>query len=411
MRDYLLRLRATTGLREPSLVSTAVLTLTAVAFFRVALLPEFGRELSMSTFQLGVVTTVFALGRLAADLPGGHFADKLRARNLMALAGGGVALGSLMIGLSGVAVALYAASFLLGISSSTTNATGMTFFSKVTGASHRGTSMAVFSAALLGGQAVGPAVAGLIASVGGWRTAMFVGAAGAAIVVVVLLAAGSNRGSSVPSPSAASPGSGDEPGPPRSSLLVLQSVSFAVFLTLGSVSQTLVPIIGAHELGLGTAAIGLALGLGGLARFVGTLVGGRMSDRVSRKSALVPGLLVQAAGVAMLALDPTVALWVTSIVVMSLASFAVPVAATILGEITHPARVGRQLGRFRFVGDLGLNAGPLVVTGLFDRVGRVAAFSFVAGLLVFAALLAWRFLPETGVVRGAGLPGEDRSGR
>ena len=71
MRDYIRRLRATTGLREPSLVSAAVLTLTAVAFFRVALLPEFGRELSMSTFQLGLVTTVFAVGRLVADLPGG----------------------------------------------------------------------------------------------------------------------------------------------------------------------------------------------------------------------------------------------------------------------------------------------------------------------------------------------------
>ena len=37
---------------------------------------------------------------------------------------------------------------------------------------------------------------------------------------------------------------------------------------------------------------GLALGAGGLARFVGTFVGGRLSDRVSRKAALIPGLLI-----------------------------------------------------------------------------------------------------------------------
>jgi MFS family permease len=178
--------------------------------------------------------------------------------------------------------------------------------------------------------------------------------------------------------------------------LVLQSVSFAVFLTLGSVPQTLVPIIGADELGLGTAAIGLALGAGGLARFVGTIVGGRLSDRLSRKAALVPGLLVQGLGVALLALDPSVAIWLTAIVVMSLASFAVSVAATIVGDITDPARVGAQLGRFRFVGDLGLIAGPLIVTGLFERGGRSVAFLFVAGVLTVAALLSWRFLPETG---------------
>ncbi|HET8740509.1 MAG TPA: MFS transporter [Acidimicrobiia bacterium] len=400
MRDYLHRLRLTSGLREPGLVSTAVLTLTGVAFFRVALLPEFGAELAMTTFQLGMVTTVFALGRLAADLPGGHFADRVRARALMGVSGSGVALGSLLIGVSPGATLVYVAAFILGISSSTTNATGMTFFSNATGSSHRGTSMAVFSAALLGGQAAGPAAAGLISSAAGWRVTMVIGA-GIALAVVVTLALIPTRervsrapeetveeeaavGSRVPAPGAA---------------LVLQSVSFAVFLTLGAVPQTLVPIIGADELGLGTAAIGLALGLGGVARFVGTLIGGRLSDRMSRKGALVPGLAVQGLGVALLALQPSVAIWLISIVVMSLASFAVPVAATIVGDLTEASRVGSQLGRFRFVGDVGLILGPLVVTALFESVGRVAAFLFVAGILAIAALLSWRYLPETGTGR------------
>jgi MFS family permease len=395
MRDYLRRLRVTTGWREPSLVSTAVLTLTSVAFFRVALLSEFGRELSMSTFELGVMTTVFATGRLAADLPGGHYADRVSARKLFALAAAGVATGSLVLGSSGVALAVYFASFLLGVSSATTNATGMTFFSNVASASHRGTSMAIFSAALLGGQAVGPAVAGLVSSAIGWRATMFFGTGVACLVALVLVMSRTRRPSSYTSETLQ-----DAPhhgrGPSLGQLLVLQSVSFAVFLTLGSVPQTMVPIIGADELGLGTAAIGLALGAGGLARFVGTIVGGRLSDRLSRKAALVPGLLVQGLGVALLALDPSVAIWLTAIVVMSLASFAVSVAATIVGDITDPARVGAQLGRFRFVGDLGLIAGPLIVTGLFERGGRSVAFLFVAGVLTVAALLSWRFLPETG---------------
>jgi MFS family permease len=382
-------------LREPSLVSTAVLALTAVAFFRVALLPEFGRELSMSTFQLGVMTTVFAVGRLAADIPGGHYADRVSPRSLFALSAGGVAIGSLVLGLSAVVLAVYSASFLLGISSATTNATGMTFFSNVAGANHRGTSMAVFSAALLGGQAVGPAAAGLISSAVGWRATMFVGTGAATLVALVLLMSRSRRPPHTPRETL--PGQRhDGQGPSLGPLLVLQSVSFAVFLTLGAVPQTLVPIIGADELGLGTAAIGLALGVGGLARFVGTFVGGRLSDRVSRKAALIPGLLVQGFGVALLAIEPSVATWLAAIVVMSLASFAVSVAATVLGDITDPSRVGTQLGRFRFVGDLGLIAGPLVVTSLFEGLGRVVAFLFVAGVLTTAALLSWRFLPETG---------------
>jgi MFS family permease len=394
MRDYVHLLRTTGGLRESGLVSTAVLVLTAVAFFRTALLPEFGRELSMSTFQLGMLTTTFGIGRLLADLPGGHFADRIRARRLMAVSAGGVALGSLIFGLSVVALGVYVAAFVLGISSSTTNATGMTYFSNVGGAGHRGTSMAVFSAALLGGQAAGPAVAGLLSSVGGWRLSMFVATGVASAMAIVLLVAHSDQPSTTaPSRARLSP-PGSMEGSATISLAVLQSVSFAVFLTLGAVPQTLVPLIGADDLGLSTAAIGLALGLGGLARFVGTFLGGWLSDRISRKAALVPGLIGQAAGVALLALEPSLISWLSAIVIMSLASFAVPVAATIVGDITEPGQVGARLGRFRFVGDLGLITGPLVVSALFEGVGRAIAFGFVALVLTVTAVLSWRLLPD-----------------
>jgi MFS family permease len=394
MRDYLQLLRTTGGLRESGLVSTAVLALTAIAFFRTALLPAFGRDLSMSTFQLGLLTTAFGIGRLAADLPGGHLADRIRARRLMAVSAGGVALGSLILGLSVVPLGAYVAAFVLGISSATTNATGMTFFSNVGGDGHRGTSMAVFSAALLGGQAVGPAVGGLLSSASGWRPTMFVATAAALAVATVLLVTQSNQ----PSQSAASPGhlyppaSREEPAPV--SLAVLYSVSFAVFLTLGAVPQTLVPLIGADDLGLGTAAIGLALGVGGLARFAGTFLGGWLSDRISRKAALVPGLIGQAAGVALLALEPSLVAWLGAIIIMSLASFAVPVAATVLGDITEPGQIGARLGRFRFVGDLGLITGPLVVSALFEGVGRATAFGFVALVLTVTAIFSWRLLPD-----------------
>ena len=120
----------------------------------------------------------------------------------MAVSAGGVALGSLILGLSVAALWVYVAAFVLGISSATTNATGMTFFSNVGGASHRGTSMAVFSAALLGGQAVGPAVAGLLSSAGGWRLTMFVATAAALAAIVLLVTQ-----LKLPAPTAASPAS------------------------------------------------------------------------------------------------------------------------------------------------------------------------------------------------------------
>lgn len=395
MRDYVAKLRGSGGLVEPGSVAMAVLVLTSLAFFRVALLPEFGSELMMSTFQLGAVTTVFAIGRLVADLPGGHLADRIPARRLMAVSAAGLGVGSLVLGLSESLLPVYVAAFLLGVSSSATNTTGMTYFSNAGGSEFRGTSMAVFSAALLGGQALGPSAAGIIAGAADWRLAMYVAAAAAGLVVVtIMVGSPSSPVKEKPEQDVGEARSGSG-GPRLVWLVVLQSVPFAVFLTLGSVPQTLVPLIGATDLGLGAAAIGLALGMGGLARFVGALIGGRLSDRLSRKSALVPGLLVQALGVGLLAFPPTILTWILAIVVMSLASFAIPVAATILGDLSDPARVGAQLGRFRFVGDLGLIVGPVAVSALYDGAGRVVAFLFVAGLLTAVAVVCARLLPET----------------
>jgi MFS family permease len=394
MRDFTLRLRGSTGLFEPGSVALAVMILTALAFFRVALLPEFGGELAMSTFQLGAVTTVFAVGRLVADLPGGHLADRFPAPRIMAASASGVALGSLLLAGADSVQPVYVAAFLLGISSATTNATGMTYYSNAGGGEFRGTSMAVFSAALLGGQALGPAVAGLVAAAAGWRPAM-VAAAVMAAAVAMFLALGRRVGRPGPRATVERRVTGRGGVPRLGAMMVLQSVSFAVFLTLGAVSQTLIPLIGSDDLGLGAAAIGLALGAGGFARFVGTLIGGRLSDRMSRKAALVPGLMGQAVGVGLLALPPSGVLWVAAILVMSLASYAVPVAATILGDISDPNRVGAQLGRFRFVGDIGLIVGPVSVTALYQGVGREVAFSAVAGLLVAVGLVCWRILPET----------------
>jgi MFS family permease len=99
--------------------------------------------------------------------------------------------------------------------------------------------------------------------------------------------------------------------------------------------------------------------------------------------------------VALLAVQPNLATWLVAIVIMSLASFAVPVAATILGDITEPGQMGRNLGRFRFVGDIGLITGPLVVSAVFDTLGRAPAFGFVALVLTVAAVLSWRLLPDS----------------
>ncbi len=162
-------------------------------------------------------------------------------------------------------------------------------------------------------------------------------------------------------------------------------------------TQTLVPIIGDAELGLSASTMGLALGLGGLARLGGALVGGQLADRLSRKAALVPGLLVQAVGVALLAAGSTTGVWVASIVVMSLASYGIGVAGTMIADLSTSAGVGvgQSLGIFRFVGDVGLIAAPVITALIYERLGTAPAVLPVAALLAGVGIACALVLPET----------------
>ncbi|MFA9444256.1 MFS transporter [Egicoccus sp. AB-alg6-2] len=380
-----------------TLVGGVVLLISIGAFFRVPLLPSIGDELSMSPGQLGLITTVFALGRLVTDIPAGRMADRIPPLRSLGLAGAILAVGSIGVASAGAGVWVITAAFALGIASALANTTGMTFFSTAAPAAQRGTSMAVFSAALLGGQALGPMIGGAIGGAAGWRTAI----ASAAVVglVVALLGAFSNR---LPRPPQAAPGGGHHgvmpsgPDPtPRLQRWLLFSVAFSLFFMLGSMPQTLIPIIGDARYALTPGRIGLALGIGGACRFVGAMVGGRLADRLSRKISLIPGMALCTAGIAILAVDLGVAGWVASIVLLSLGSYGVSVSATMLADHAGGSGVGRRLGTYRFVGDVGLIAGPTLSGVLYERVSDTAAVLLVAGLVGAVTLLCALLLRET----------------
>jgi MFS family permease len=376
-----------------NLAGSAVAVLSIIAFFRVALLPAIGDSLSLVAAELGVLTMIFGVGRLLTDVPAGRLADWLAPGSSFAIAAILLAAGSFGLAVAQRGASAYAAAFVLGVGSSISNTTGMTVFSRSVPRARRGTAMAVFSACLLGGQAVGPTVGGALTTFGSWRTAEAIaGILGLATATALLSSRlGRRRVAAV----AEEPVGGDDRIPPVQRT-ILYGVSFAVFFTLGAMPQTLVPIIGAQVFGLGAPAIGLALGLGGLCRFGGAFVGGIVSDRVSRKAALVPGLLLMAAGVALQAIHGGIWIWLVAIVLMSVASFGVSVASTMLADRSRLGSVGRRLGGFRFVGDTGLIAGPVIAGVLFTHVGREYAVLTVAAVPALLAVASALMLVETG---------------
>lgn len=364
---------------------------TIVVFLRAPLLPDMGRDLDLTATGLGALISFFALGRIVMDIPAGWLFDRYHSGLLLAGASAATAVGAALSGLAPAAALAYTGAFGLGVGSAWTNTTGLATFALVP-KHRRGVSMSGFAAALMVGQALGPAFGGAVASVADWRAAFGVGAFIAAAAAVAYLLA--FRGKEGP----LSPSLGETDGAPApirplvlAILYLLPAVQFGI---AAGVIQTLVPIVGDGELGISIGEIGAAIGAGGILRLVGVIVSGRASDRYSRKWALVPGLLIQAGGVAALAFGSTAA-WLVSIALISLGSSTVNVGATVLADLSEGSALGQRLGVFRVTGDVALLVAPLVTGAIYDAAGRAPSLVPLLAFSLAVTALAAFLLPET----------------
>jgi MFS family permease len=380
-----------------AIVATIIFAVAVAAFARIPLLPDIGSDLSLTAGEIGLLTTAFGLGRLLTDLPAGRLADAVVPT--VGLTGAGLLLAlscAVLASAEAFAVAL-GASALIGCASALTNTTGMYVFATAADAHRRGASMAIYVTALMSGQMVGPALGGAVGSVAGWRPAIAVSAAigaGVAAVCGVLWW----RAHTSPRPAARTAhvhsDSATATGPPRRELFALALAPFATFFGMAGLTQTLIPLIGNGELDFSASAIGLAIGAGAALRFVSAWVAGVASDRLSRRVVLVPSLVLMAAGAAVLALASNVVTWSASILLVALGSSGVSVAAAAVADRVPAPELGRELGVFRLVGDLGLVLGPIVTGFIYQASGPRVAGLAAAAVFAAAALAAVAWVAE-----------------
>jgi MFS family permease len=130
----------------------------------------------------------------------------------------------------------------------------------------------------------------------------------------------------------------------------------------------------------------------------GQILTGSLADRVGRKPLIVWGMLVQAAGHAVIGLGlaaPLLAGLVGSVLLGLGTAMVYPALLAAVGDVAHPTWRATSVGVYRFWRDLGYAVGALmagVVAAMFGLVWAV----HVAGIVtMLSGLVAWALMSET----------------
>jgi predicted MFS family arabinose efflux permease len=347
-------------------------------------------DLDMTTALFGLTLSVFALTFAAAQLFLGPVVDRYEGKRIL-LAG---MLLFIVGSLGGIFVQGVEAFFVirtlqaLGIAAAVI--VGLALISDVIPGSERGGAMGTFEILNAAGAAAGPIIGAFIAIQIGWRVDfLLLGLLGIALAIFAYrqLPEGAVRTEKV--------------GlremftilrtPPTFGATVIGFVQFYALFTV----FTLLPLMLSTQLGLGTGSIGLLVSLLPIGAIVGSLLGGRASDKTNIRNVLIPGSLLAAGAFSVLTLisrtaDQTtpVAFLAGAVITSGFAvGFSLPAQLKIMVDY-YPALRGTASGlslTFRF---LGATLSPVVTGYLADTVSLSAGFGSAALLLAISAVIS-----------------------
>lgn len=155
---------------------------------------------------------------------------------------------------------------------------------------------------------------------------------------------------------------------------------------------SIVPVVPlyASAYGVSQAAIGLTIGLYGLARFLVNVPAGALAERVGRRGTLALGGVCTAVGNLLCASAPNYPAFLGARFLAGIgAALTLTAAQIVLADISTPARRGRIMATYSGVFAFAVGIGPYPGGLLAEHLGLAAPFYAFAGLSLAGAALGW----------------------
>ena len=360
------------------------------------IIPLFAKDLGAG---VGLASAVFALrgvGTMVLDVPAGIGVTRLGNRTVMMVGTAGVGVFALIAGLSGSVSQFAVMVLLMGGAFSLWNVSRLGYVTDQLPIAHRGRALALVGGTNRIGNFVGPILGGVLATVFGLEAAFYtqaaLGLAAAAMLFLVVPRAG------VPSRFVSELSVHRRIGGllrQHSRVLITAGAAVFILQLLRMGRQVLIPLWG-DEIGLNEAQIGLVFGLSSGVDMFMFYPAGIIMDRLGRKWAAVPCLLILGGSIALLpATNGFSALLAVGLIGGLGNGFGSGIAQTLGADLSPPEGRGEFLGVWRLIADSGSAGGPFLITGIVFAAGLGAAAIATGGAGLLGATIVALLMRET----------------
>jgi multidrug resistance protein len=369
------------------------------------LLPFWAERLGAGAVGVGLILTIYALAQFIFTPVLGIFSDRYGRRPVILASLLIEALSLALSALAGSLAILLVARLIGGLGASNIGS-AQAVVADVTPGESRARGMGLMGAAIGLGFVFGPALGGVLAPLGSavpFWVAMFVALANALLVLHFPPETRHRETAGATVPFTNRGMGGVLAGwrwvlrNPTVARLVVINLLFTVAF---SAMEAVFPLFTQHSFGWKAIQNGYIFTFAGIVIVLmqGGLVG-RLVKRWGERSLLIAGLVMLAAGLALLSWSTNLALLLVALGIVSIGDGAVtPVVSALLSFASPPTRQGETLGLAQGAAGLGRVIGPLAAGSIFAIGGSGAPFILGSVLVVLAALIALPALSSKHVV-------------
>ncbi len=338
----------------------------------------------VSATLVGMLVTIFGIGRIVANFPSGWLSQRIGRRPLLAAGPGLLAVGAVGAALTTDFNWLLFWRFVQGLGSGMYGTVSLAALADISSPQTRGRLVGVYHAAIQFGASIGPLIGGSVASAFG-LAAPFWFLLAISLVTCVLAITTFKDANVQPSRSMSGALGVARRGLLSVPFMAISLVSSIVFFTRTACMFQLLPLIGSETFGLGVAAIGVAITVIAFAMLIVLPSAGVIVDRFGSRIAVILSMTGMIAGLALVLISSNQIFFWLSMLVYGLAGGINSAATgTYTIEVLPRHKYGEGMGLQRTISDLGYILGPVFAGAVADFSGYGNAGGIVATLSLTA---------------------------